>query len=168
MNILDLRARCIKPTECHIFIQYFVHIGNPNDSEQESQKVVLRDRKRCTAHGVSCPWRVLSGEWGGRGGGCPCPGTWLGYPHPHFPWERTWDQSLGYPPPLPRKGLGTRYQGRNLGPEAMGYPSPRWTNLKHYVPSYFVRKISMKFTARTLTTELTSFSRFFAFNFRLI
>ena len=65
-----------------------------------NKKILLLDRQRCTARGISCPWRVLS---------CSCP-----YP---LTLERTWDQRKPPPP-----------HGMNLGPEVMGYPSLPWTD----------------------------------------
>ena len=94
--------------------------------ETTTDKKVLRNRKRRSAGGVSCPWRVLSREWGQGvhlSWSCPRRGSAsvLGpdlTPPPPTPPGRTWDMTLdsnnertrGVPLP-PRKGPGTRGQG---------------------------------------------------------
>ena len=74
-------------------------------------------------HKVYCPWHNQSWSAG-------VPQSWpavLGVPHRQDLWQdwrtpgRTCNET-GVPPP--RKGPGTRDQGRNLRPEAIGYPSP--------------------------------------------
>ena len=59
---------------------------------QRNRKVLLRDRKKRTTRGVSCPWRVMSevGEKGREGtpilvlsGGYPCPGLVRGWEGEH-------------------------------------------------------------------------------------
>ena len=68
------------------------------------KKVLLRDRKTRTAHGVSFPGRA-------EGAALSCLGEGYSLPFP-FPLERTRDRTRGY---LRRK---------DLGPETMGYLPP--------------------------------------------
>ena len=71
------------------------------------------------------------------------------------PRKRTWDQRLGYPPP-PRRGPGNIDQGRDLGPETMGYPPtpfPRVNKLKT-LPSLVLRTLAVTNNGSNIKIEV--------------
>ena len=93
-----------------------------NKNSKTNKTVLPSDRKWRTAS-----LSLLSGKvppvLSGCGGSLSCPGSTRVLPG--RTWDRTLDRtsdSTGLPPP--QKGPGARYQGRNLGPETMGYTSP--------------------------------------------
>ena len=117
------------------------YFGNENLIDPENKKVLLHDRKRCTARGVSCPWCVLSGGEGWQSG--EGEGRW------EVGWVDTVDlgSDCGTPlPPFPILVMARGYP--DLGPD---WVSPPLLSLPSPI-------LVLAWRRGTLTSDLTGVS----------